>query len=201
MTTFSKPLVSIFGLAVLAGACSRAPLNTESQLQDSSFPSYAVVKNCKGVMNNDWLAPGTTTPVKGELTVNVQTTPGTKTIVSAFVNFVIPGHTMVGSEEYVHSGTYEVNYAKVKNVTKYKRRGEIYTVLNMKPGQTIQTTTEGSTESSELQSVAVSNGDGADYVNLVLVFKPNGAAAAITQKFSLDGCMRSNSDLLLSNIP
>lgn len=192
--------VSFAALALVPTLVACGSAQESAEVAATAAPGrFAIVKACKGVMNADWLEPGTNKPAKGELDITVITKPGTKTITGLAVRALIPGHQMKGSDEYIHSGLYEIKDASVASLKVTKVRGSFVTAIKAAAGQKILSSTEGSTEAHPLVGVEFRNGDGASFVDLKLSMILPGVAGTFSQTLTFQGCDLQNVALLQAN--
>ena len=174
--------------------------NAVMSTKGSAAPArFAVVKSCKGLMNEKWLSPDNKAPVLGELDISVLAKPGTKQIQAVALRQLIPAHRIEGSSEIIPSALSESKSAAIEAIHVSMSRGSTVTLMKAAPNQTLALTTDGRTELNKLVSLEFRNGDGADFVTLKLTLLNSGTAQTSTGTVSFEGCILENLSLLKAN--
>jgi hypothetical protein len=197
----SKFLSAFFVVPFLV-ACGQKQELDSSTLSTASRAApgrFAVVKACKGIMNEKWLGADKKTPVLGELDISVLTKPGTKQITAVSLRQLIPGHYNQGSSEYIHSGLFESKSAAIESINVRMVRGSTVTLMKAAPNQMVSVSTEGQTELNKLVSLEFRNGDGADFVRLNLTMLNPVTGQTINGSYYFEGCGLENIPLLKAN--
>lgn len=197
----SKFAVAVFVTPILV-ACGQAKEQDNSVLNAAlkRAPSQiAVVRNCKGVLNEKWLSLDKHLPVVGELDISVLTKAGTKQITGVSLRVMIPAHRVAGVDAIVNSQLVEVKSAVVESLKVYKVRGSAVTFMNAAPNQQGRKTVGGQIQPINLANLEFRNGDGADYVPMQLTLLDPVTAKAQSVRYTFEGCGLENIPLLLAN--
>jgi hypothetical protein len=197
---------SKFMLALLVSpfivSCGQKPEQDSSILSTASASApgrFAIVNNCKGEMNSQFLRVDKNTPVLGELNISVLTKPGEKLITRVSLRQLTPAHRILGSSEISQSGLTEIKSAAIESINVSMARGSTVTLMKAAPNQMISFTTGEQTKSYQLVSLEFRNGDGADFVHLKLTLLDSATALKLNGSFSFEGCGLENISLLKAN--
>lgn len=160
---------------------------------------FAIVKNCVGELNSNWIDVSTKIPVKGELDITVGTLPNSKTIKTLTLRQLIPERRVASTNEILPRGLFEMKNISVASLKVSKSRGSYVTFVTAAPNQQVTLTSGSQKLSFDLVSLEFRNGDGADYVTLKIDIFNKNTAQKFSGDFYFDTCGLENIPLLLAN--
>lgn len=186
------------GFAAILGACK--PKQDNATLASSlSQSQFAIVKGCSGDLGSRWQTTNRKNPVKGELSISVETAPNTKKIKEFSLRQLIPERRDAGTNEVLPRSVFEIKNMSVASLTVTRSRGGNVTFVKAAPNQTAQLTTGGSTTTFDVVSLDLRNNNGADQVKLKLSLFNKSTGQPFTTDFTFEGCNPENLSLLIEN--